>query len=650
MLTRKALRALLMFAAFATFTAATTYAIHYRAQPLIDLYNFRQTQTALTSYWMIQDGWRLAYETPIGGAPWSIPFEFPIYQTIVAGISWAFHLPLDPVGRLVTFAFLVACVIPARQLQSRLRLPSETFWVFCCLFFSAPIYVYWGRTFMIETAAMFFTFASLPYFVDLLHGTRKAKAAFFFALWTSLSLLQKVTTGLPVVGILGLIWVTNTWRAARSPQQTSLKRLWTDVIAFAVPLALGYSWTEYSSQVRIQNTLGAYLTNSKLSTWNWGTFQQRLSEKFWVEVLWQRLFERNLAGVVGLTVILAALLLKRLGVRRDVMLICVLLGLLPFFAFTNLYIIHDYYPTACVIFLVAALAVALGRWAAGGTLVRTISLVLLAVFVGNGIYQFRTVYRSEARYRERVPHIQELMLAQTLKASTDKEAALVLYGFDWSSQMAYFSQRRTFTVPVWPGKLTEIWADPQRFLGSTALGAIAVCNNTERPTPGQIADRFLAHDGFYGGRLGTCTVLVKDNPATNALAVIKEDSPIPDLGDCRAHVESITGFPADDTAKLTRIAVAEGWTSGQDSQQKGPTTLVALTNNGVIARAAKIIITPPFGSGKMPQGFSGMIDTTGLIGTYDVVVLSERDAEFKRCSLDKPEQIALPAIADAPVE
>jgi hypothetical protein len=45
-------------------------------QPLLDPFSFRQTQTALTTYWLVRGGPIFAYETPMGGYPWSIPFEF----------------------------------------------------------------------------------------------------------------------------------------------------------------------------------------------------------------------------------------------------------------------------------------------------------------------------------------------------------------------------------------------------------------------------------------------------------------------------------------------------------------------------------------------------------------------------------------------
>ena len=92
---------------------ATYVAVFYVKQPLLELEPFRQNWTALTTYWMIQEGWRLDYQTPILGYPWAIPLEFPIYESIVALVAWMGGFPLDPVGRIVSFCFLLACAWPA---------------------------------------------------------------------------------------------------------------------------------------------------------------------------------------------------------------------------------------------------------------------------------------------------------------------------------------------------------------------------------------------------------------------------------------------------------------------------------------------------------------------------------------------------------
>ena len=47
---------------------------------LLDRYEFRQIQTALSTFWIVQAGWQWDYLLPLFGPPWSVPMEFPTYQ------------------------------------------------------------------------------------------------------------------------------------------------------------------------------------------------------------------------------------------------------------------------------------------------------------------------------------------------------------------------------------------------------------------------------------------------------------------------------------------------------------------------------------------------------------------------------------------
>ena len=89
-------------------------------------HEFRQAQTAVSAYFIQQEhNFSLAYPTPVLGKPWSVPFEFPLYQSIVAGIAAASGLDLDAVGRFVSMMFLIACGWPAFAIRRRLELPDS---------------------------------------------------------------------------------------------------------------------------------------------------------------------------------------------------------------------------------------------------------------------------------------------------------------------------------------------------------------------------------------------------------------------------------------------------------------------------------------------------------------------------------------------
>lgn len=122
----------LIFLAAFCFSYSLYITIKYVNQVPLELYSFRQTQTALTAYWFVKNGFSLAYETPVGGPPWSIPFEFPVYQYIVALASQITNNSLDATGRAVSFLFLVLCLIPVRAITKKFEYFLFSILYICC--------------------------------------------------------------------------------------------------------------------------------------------------------------------------------------------------------------------------------------------------------------------------------------------------------------------------------------------------------------------------------------------------------------------------------------------------------------------------------------------------------------------------------------
>ena len=101
---------------------------------ILDVFGFRQAQTAISSYYFLQGSPFFAYHTPVMGPPWSIPFEFPFYQWIVALVSKGFEYPLDQSGRLVSAIFFYLTLIPAWSVLKDLEIKREHRFVFLSLF------------------------------------------------------------------------------------------------------------------------------------------------------------------------------------------------------------------------------------------------------------------------------------------------------------------------------------------------------------------------------------------------------------------------------------------------------------------------------------------------------------------------------------
>lgn len=124
--------------------------------PIIDLFGFRQAQTAITSYWLIEEGYKFTYITPVLGPPWSIPFEFPIYQHLVSFTQEVSGLTLDQSGRLVSILFYYISAVVLFFVFRALDFTTLQSLVPVIFFLGSPFYLFWSRTFMIESTALAF--------------------------------------------------------------------------------------------------------------------------------------------------------------------------------------------------------------------------------------------------------------------------------------------------------------------------------------------------------------------------------------------------------------------------------------------------------------------------------------------------------------
>lgn len=468
--------------AAAAFLFCTYITFRYIQQPLADAYAFRQTQTALTSFWMLKEGWALAYQTPVAGFPWAIPFEFPIYQTMVAAIVAVSGCQLEAAGRFVSYAFLMACAWPAFGLSKRLNLPMSVPWVFCILLWTSPMNVYWGRTFMIETAALFFTLACLPFALDLIRRAGGARSALWFVVFASAAVLQKSTTGGPVLLFLSMAVVFVQMRQTGLSLHAARHMLYP-VAVICIPLVIGLAWAHYADVVKMANPFGLQLTSKALGAWNFGTMQQKLDPETWRLVVWERSLSWNAGGWLGVVI----LLLPWLGGSAHrrfawLSLAAFTLFLLPVLIFTNLHFVHEYYQVACIAFLLGALAIVIGGWLPKSTgtilLVPVVTLVIVTsniVIFGKsyGIVAARTLGELDPR------SIQSYEVGRYLRDNTPPGSGLVIFGQAYSSEIAFQSQRKTMTVDTWFKEYDDVWRSPQKYLGNVKLSAMVVCPELE---------------------------------------------------------------------------------------------------------------------------------------------------------------------------
>lgn len=452
--------ALLGFLAFLVFTVN---------KPLLDDHSFRQTQTALSVYEMLHGGPKIAYYTPVLGLPWAIPFEAPVYHWGVAALATL--LPLEASGRIVSALYLLGAVYLGYRVMRRLLpespLPAQ---VFALLSLTSPLYVFWGRAFMIETCAVFFGMVHWYFGLRSFEtGSRRD-----WVLGTAggvLSGLAKATTWPGFVVALGLSCLLRVMHT----RAVSLKRVGLLAVMVAIPLACALIWTAYTDQLKMLNPLGRELTSTALKFFNYGLLAQRLSQELWS---WSVLI-RMLPDILGLLWFLGAGLVlwaaTRESGRRVLPLAVGLMAtfLFPILTFTNLHIVHNYYQTANGLFLVMAIAVLLGTWL--GTRRPVAAVVVLALLVGGQAMRFRQEqWVKELGWHEQ----QDIMDAgRFVREHTVHADTLLAVGVNWSSIAHYYAQRRGLAMRAGlpDQQALGLLDDPARSVGTPQYSAIIDC-------------------------------------------------------------------------------------------------------------------------------------------------------------------------------
>jgi hypothetical protein len=447
---------------------------------ILDTMSFRQCHTALSARFMLGHHYRVLYETPVFGPPWSIPHEFPLYQWTVAALSTTTGYPLDQSGRLVNRVFFLLSLFPCYSVLRLLGLPLWSRLVTLCLLLVSPFYLFWSRTFMMESTALFFSLCFLACCVAFAKSPRLATGLGALVLGI-LAALAKVTTfaGPVLVVAFLLLWLAARYlRGSLSGRDLAL-RGGTLILLAAIPTACAFGWTHLADEQMWQNPLAVYLTSANLHEWHYGKPGMRFEKATW-DVLLDRMtlvLSPWVPGPSWLTFwsywLLLAATAPGLGRawRRGLMVLCCLaiFFTLPF-VFTNLHWVHEYYAFATNVFLIGALGIGLASLHEGGRVLRIVGYCLLVTLLVLAPLGFWYTY---------VP-VQMIDGGESIAASaatnqcTDAEDVIVVLGDDFCSEVPYYSGRRALMITVWD---TVDWDHFSRYVGlldGYRIGALVV--------------------------------------------------------------------------------------------------------------------------------------------------------------------------------
>lgn len=134
-------------------------------QPLVEMHNVRQTQTAMIARNLLEDNFNLLYTRVDwwGNQPGYVVLEFPLYQAIVAVVWKAFGIH-DIFGRLVTLVFSIVCAIYLYKIAEKLLSETVAYW---SVFFFAicPLSIFMSRAMMINMTSLSLSLVGFYYWL-----------------------------------------------------------------------------------------------------------------------------------------------------------------------------------------------------------------------------------------------------------------------------------------------------------------------------------------------------------------------------------------------------------------------------------------------------------------------------------------------------
>ncbi|MEA2953638.1 MAG: hypothetical protein QOJ96_3158 [Alphaproteobacteria bacterium] len=436
--------------------------------PILDSFGFRQAQTAISVYSMLHDKIFIDYLTPVLGAPWALPFEAPIYQLLVAFLTYMTGLELDACGRIISVLFFFLVLGSGYSIIKTL-LPGDRYTprLFLLLGLVSPLYLFWARTFMIETCALGLGMAWLACAVRGADGKSMVWLIASVPLCV-MAALAKATTWPAFVVAYGLYFVAETLRTRSVKVLPTLITAVGIVTAFAITVA----WNRHGDQLRLLNPFGNFLTSDALRQWTFGTWSQLFSEQLWLNIVPRRILP-DAIGYCWPVLLICIRYVRGDSMRMILALASITLFLLPLAIFTNLHVVHEYYQSANAIFAVAAAAFLLSELAAVGR--PGLATFATALLLAGSVARFSHVEWPLA-YRPLSQH-PFYIAAKLVEQRTKPDTALIVVGLDWSSEIHYYAQRKGVALPLWAtlDQAKKLFDNPDGMMGGLTTAAVIDC-------------------------------------------------------------------------------------------------------------------------------------------------------------------------------
>jgi len=434
---------------------------------LTEAHAFRQSQTTIMIREYMQHGmWQLS-PLPVFGPPWQVPMEFPLFQWTAALAARILDMSPQIAGRVTALTLFELCAVLSAYLAST-WFSRRTGLIALVLFQFVPFGYQWGNAPLIEflpVAAMLLGLACATKYRKALHapwivGALAALIVAFLVKPTTAVAWVPAYIAVSIAGING-----RDWRA--------LLRLWPLALPMGLGLACAVVWTVVADRVKESNYYLQFLTSSHLSSWNYGTLDQRLNAEQWRTLFsyTEAIFGSLIVFFILLTVALISW--KRVGILVGLSLVLPT-GSLVFF---NLYYMHNYYQCAVFPALIIVVAAGItgvakysrvrsGQWAS--CVVVTLAVLGLSWTSGEGVLISK----------RQVGGLYTFPLAAEIAEHVPEDQGIIMIGCDWDPTTLYLSGRRGLMIR--PDAMSR--PVPADWLKND-LGYVALCDPGASPTP-----------------------------------------------------------------------------------------------------------------------------------------------------------------------
>jgi hypothetical protein len=258
--------------------------------------------------------------------------------------------------------------------------------------------------------------------------------------------LSKITTF--VVFIPAIILTITFYGNSIKLSRKNIKAIFSTLFIILLSLLIAKLWTHYTDNIKSNNLLANTYTNSQLLTdWLFGSFRQKFSIPVWNQISNNSYFGISLFKAYILLFII--FLVSNIFNYKNKLLINIFIisyAVGPII-FTNLYYVHDYYFYANTIFLsfVEGIFIHDTLRRAGGnylpTIIYSLYVILLFFHIGKYMKYFYPFQRNP-------PRRESEFVSEYLTNVTSENDIVLIYGFDWSPEISYYSKRKSIMDPL----------------------------------------------------------------------------------------------------------------------------------------------------------------------------------------------------------